>query len=373
MRCVRSGARGSRALSGVFVTGAALALVAAPAGAQQADSAALASSVAAAIAAIASPTLPALPPATAFRRGERTIAESERVEGTVAVADGAVHVHGTVAGDVVTVRGDIVVHDRGAITGNAIAIGGVVRMDGGRVDGQSLTLSGPDALEVALPAAQRLAHQLSLVGGWLALLTIIGVGVLVLASDNLAAVADALERHYGNSLVAGLAGQVACAPLLVAVIVALVLSLLGILLIPFAVVAYVIIAAGLVTLGVLATAVVVGRGWRPAAASDRSGRAATLRAMIVGNVVLLAPWMVAAGLAPWPVGESIARGIALATTWVAATAGLGATLISRAGIKRAQSRTAQRAMASPSWQTPTPVSGVAAARRPTATPSPGPR
>ena len=94
---------------------------------------------------------------------------------------------------------------------------------------------------------------------------------------------------------------------------------------------------------------------------------------MVGIVILLSPWAVAALLAAWPTAESLARGVAFATTWVAATAGLGATLISRAGIKRAQSREARHAMASPSWQTPTPVSGVVAARRPTPTPSQGAR
>lgn len=375
MRILNFAARCQRAPAGLVAVSLAIAAWTTPARSQQADSATvLVANVAAALASVASPTLPSLPPAAAFRRGDRAVGPSERITETVAVVDGTVDVYGTVAGDVVVVRGDIVVHDRGEVTGNAIAIGGAVRLAGGQVDGQALTFSAAEPAAPPAPPAQRLAHQVTLVGGWLAILIIIGVGVLVLASDNLAAVADALERHYGNSLVAGLAGQVAFAPLLVALIVALILSVLGILLVPFAIVAYVIIAAGLATLGFLATAVVVGRGWRPApAGAGQRQRAATMRAMVVGNVVLLAPWMVAAALAPWPVAESIARGVALATTWVAGTAGLGATLISRAGIQRAQSGTAQHAMASPTWQTPTPVSGVVAARRPAVTPSSGTR
>jgi len=60
--------------------------------------------------------------------------------------------------------------------------------------------------------------------------------------------------------------------------------------------------------------------------------------------------------------------VALAVSWVAVTLGLGATLLSRAGTKRLDAR--QRAGArrpAPedlAWQTPTPVTGVAAARRP---------
>lgn len=234
--------------------------------------------------------------------------------------------------------------------------------------------SGPHAVvEPPRSGGERVGRQVLLVATWLTILLVIGAGTLLLASENLMAVADALERHYGTALVAGLAGQVAFAPLLAALVVALVLTILGILLIPFAIVSYVIVAAGIVTLGFLATAVVVGRGWRPApAATDRARRAATLRALVVGSVVLVAPWLVAALLAAWPLAESLARAAAFATTWVACTAGLGAALISRAGIRQVRTTRAQKAMESPSWQTPTPVSGVVAARRPVATPSRGP-
>ncbi len=323
---------------------------------------------------LASPDLPTLPDAAAFTTGSRVVAAAERVSGPVAVRDGTVAIHGVVDGDVVSFSGDIVVHPGGSITGNAIAIGGRVRLEGGAVQGQTLELSAADAAIAPTSTAASITRQLALVGGWFVILIVISVGVLLLAPDNLAAVADALERHYGSTLVAGVAGQVAFAPLLVAVLVALVLSVIGILLVPFAAVAYVIIAAGLVTLGFLATAVVVGRGWRPAPpGSNLAQRAATARALVVGIIVLLSPWLLAAVLAPWPAAETLARGAAFATSWVACTAGLGAALISRAGIRRAQSQHAQRAMASPSWQTPTPVSGVAAARRPTATPSAGAR
>ncbi len=329
-----------------------------------------------ALASLANPLLPTLPAATAFVEGARSIAAGDTSTGTVAVANGTAEIRGTVTGDVVTYRGDIVVLAGGEITGNAIAIGGKVRAEGGRIGGQTLQLAGdltePDAGSGSVGSL--IAGRLALVGGWLAILIVISVGVLVLASDNLSAVADALERHYGRTLVAGVAGQVAALPLLVALLIALVLSVLGILLVPFAAVAYVIVVAGIVTLGFLGTALVVGRGWRPAPpGGDRARRAAALRALVIGNVVLLSPWAIAGALAPWPLAETIARGVAFAVSWVACTAGLGAAIISRAGITRVRSSQAQRAMASPSWQTPTPVAGVVAARRPAATPTAGPR
>lgn len=378
MRSEGTAARAPRALKAVLPTilliGAAAAFTRAP---QQAAPVPDTSSLAAVLARLGGSDIPQLPAASQFTSGEITVPSGTRVAGPLAASNGSVHVFGTVTGDVIAYRGDVVVHEKGEVTGNAISIGGAVRVEGGHVAGQTLTLGGdvpgPGAGQ-AIPPANRTMHQLALVGGWIAIILIISVGVLVLATDNLSAVADALERHYGSSLVAGIAGQVAFAPLLVAILVALILSVLGILLVPFAAVAYVIVAAGLVTLGFLATAVVVGRGWRPAPpGSDRAKRAATLRALIVGVLVLLSPWLVAALLASWPTAEVLARGVAFAVTWVACTAGLGAALISRAGIKRAQSHQAQSALASPSWQTPTPVAGVVAARRPATTPTSGAR
>ena len=365
--------RGSRlfALAALLGVGAAIHH---PLGAQ--TPAAPAQDLSKALASVASPLLPALPAASAFAEGPRTVAAGEAVTGPLAIANGAAEIRGTVTGDVITYRGDIVVPAGGEITGNAIAIDGKVRTEGGRVGGQTLQLAGgvagPDAESGSVGAL--IGKRLALVGGWLAILIVISVGVLVLASDNLGAVADALERHYGNSLVAGVAGQVAALPLLAALLLGLVLSVLGILLVPFAAVAYVIVVAGIVTLGFLGTAVVVGRGWRPAPpGGDRARRAATLRALVIGIAILLSPWAVAGAMAPWPLAETIARGVAFAVTWVACTAGLGAAIISRAGIKQARSSQAQRAMASPSWQTPTPVAGVVAARRPAATPTAGQR
>jgi hypothetical protein len=175
------------------------------------------------LAGLAGGDLPPLPAADAFKDGARNIDAGTKTDGPIAVSNGTVDVYGTVNGDVVTFRGDIVVHERGEITGNAIAIGGVVHVRGGHVGGQTLTVSGELKDGPAIPVApsRRVMQQLALVGGWLCVLLALSIGVLVLASDNVTAVADALERHYGSTLVAGIAGQVAFAPLFVALIVAL--------------------------------------------------------------------------------------------------------------------------------------------------------
>jgi len=151
---------------------------------------------------------------------------------------------------------------------------------------------------------------------------------------------------------------------LVVVVVALAITLIGVLLIPFAVVAYVIAAAGLFTLGFLAMARLVGG----AMASDRgttSPRGVHLRGLMIGLVAFMGLWLVAALFAWTPLVGSVLHAVAIALTWVSATVGLGATITSRAGTQRLG---AGAVVASPAddlaWQTPTPVTGVAASRRP---------
>ena len=318
-----------------------------------------------------------IPPAERFTMGDATVAAGTRAAGPVAVAHGTVHVRGVVDGDVFAYAGDIVVHDGGQVRGNATAMQGRVSLDGGRVDGEVRSVSGdfaaPPAAGPVSPSAQgTVVSALALATGWLGVLLVVGIGVLVFASSNLGEVSEALERDFGRALLAGIAAQLALAPVLVLLLIGLALTLLGILLIPFAVVAYVLAAAGLVTLGYLAIANITGRTFLGVAEdSERARRAAALRGVLAGLIVLMSPWFIAAALAWSPTGSAIARAVAVAITWVACSAGLGAALLSRGGARRVSAPVAKRAITSASWQTPTPVSGVTAARRPTplATPS----
>jgi hypothetical protein len=311
-----------------------------------------------------------IPAASRFTFGDSTLAVHHRAPGPVAIAGGTLHVYGTVDGDAVSYAGDIVVHAGGAIHGNAYAILGKVVLDGGTVDGDTRSLSG-DLRRTAVPAggvvrsrSALMLHAVALSAGWLAVLVVVGIGVLVFASPNLDAVSDALERGFWRSLLAGIATELALAPALALLCVGLVLTILGALLIPFAVVAYVLAAAGLVTLGLLAIARLAGRTVLGKEASVAAPpRATALRNLVYGLLMLMVPWFAAGALAWSPRFELVARIIAIAVTWVAATAGLGASVVSRGGVRRAPA--ARRAMNASSWATPTPISGVTAARRPT--------
>ncbi len=305
-----------------------------------------------------------LPDADHFTIGDRSIAAGTSVDGPIAVARGNLDVYGTVNGDVVSLDGNVRIHKGARVTGDAWAAGGSVVIDGGVVEGQKRVLSAGRST----PVTTRTRHPLTtwesvkLVIGWFAVLTIIGLGVMVFAEGNLDGVVIALERGFARAFWLGLAGQLVMLPALLVLVVALAITVLGALLIPFAIVAYVIAAAGLVTLGFLAVARLTGG----ALTSDRgttSPRGVHLRALITGLVVYLGIWMVAAVFGWSPIVGAILRAIAIAVVWVAATVGLGAALISRAGTQRPGAGSRHAPADDLSWQTPTPVSGVAAATR----------
>jgi hypothetical protein len=145
-----------------------------------------------------------------------------------------------------------------------------------------------------------------------------------------------------------------------------VITILGILAIPIVVLAWALAYAGAFTLGLLAVALVMGR-----ALAGRGGAAGTrpaaLRGLVVGLIALSVIWFGASFLSDVPVAGLLARLIALGFTWAVATVGLGAVVTSRGGIAKIRMDTTLTEVAVPSWQTPTPVQGVVAARRPVAT------
>jgi hypothetical protein len=305
-----------------------------------------------------------LPDADHFTFGDRSIAAGTSVDGPIAVAHGTLDVYGTVNGDAVVVDGTIRVHTGARVTGDAWAAGGTVVIDGGVVEGtkRGIAVARP-TLPKSVPREPLTTWEsVKLVIGWFALLAIIGLGVMVFAEGNLDGVVIALERGFARSFWIGLSGQVVMLPALLVLVVGLGITVLGILLIPFAIVSYVIAVAGLVTLGLLAVARLTGG----ALASDRgttSPRGVHLRALILGLGAYLALWMLAAVFTWHPWIGAMLRGVAFSVTWVVTTAGLGAALTSRAGTKRPGVGQTTGGDDDLSWQTPTPVSGVAAATR----------
>src|SRR6187402_1075434 len=140
-------------------------------------------------------------------------------------------------------------------------------------------------------------------------------------------------------------------------------GIFGILAIPIVVLAWSLAYAGAFTLGLLAVALVIGRAIAGRGGSAGS-RAAALRGLVVGLLALSFVWFGASLLASVPVAGILSRLTALAFTWAVATVGLGAVVTSRGGIAKIRIDTTLTEVAVPVWQTPTPVQGVVAARRP---------
>jgi hypothetical protein len=311
-----------------------------------------------------------LPPTDDIAMGGRTIAAGTQVQGPIATAGGPLHVYGTVSGDAIAIGSDVVVHPGARVTGNAISALGQVTLLGGTVDGELRELGGaigaiPKPVQAAESPVSATKHALALSSSWLVILVLIGIGVLVFAGSYLDGVADSLEGRFGRSFWAGVATQLALAPALALLVVALAVTVIGILLIPFAIVAFILAVAGLITLGFLAVARVTGESLSPGATRRYHARGAALRSLVVGVLVYMGLWVVASAFAWAPTVEIVLRGIAVAVTWVAATAGLGAAVLSRGGTRPRVEPIAPSPVNDLPWQTPTPVTGVVAARRPT--------
>ncbi len=312
-----------------------------------------------------------VPPADSFALGGRTVPAGTTVHGTAAAANGPLEISGHVTGNAIALNGDVIVHQGGVVDGNAVSIGGRVTLDGGNVYGEMRSLS---ALTSGAPVAASTPittwHAVKLVLGWFAVLAVIGIGVMMFAEHNLDGVVAVLERHLSRAFWVGLLAELGLAPLLIVGVVVLAITVIGVLLIPFAIVAYIIAVAGLFALGFLAVARFTGRGLFRADPTQ-SLRSVSLRALFTGLAAYLGLWFVVALFTSVPGVQPVLRAVAVAVTWVALTAGLGATVLSRAGTQHEQPHevagTGSGGVESLAWQTPTPVTGVSAARRPATT------
>ncbi len=311
-----------------------------------------------------------LPAPADITSGGRTVPAGSVVVGPIATRGGDLEILGTVEGDVAAIDGNVIVGEGGRVAGDVLAVHGEARI-AGTVTGAVLRLEGnlapvPAAAPPASPGAS-VWRTMGITVGTLGILLVLGIGVLIFSGATLDTVVDVTQAQLSRAFLAGVLAELALLPGLLLLCVGLALTILGLLLIPFAIVAYAVAAAGAMTLGFLGVAVVVGgaiarrRGSRPLTA-----RATSLRALMIGVFAFFTLWLIAAALAWSPLAAAIVRLIALAVTWVAVTVGFGAVILSRVAPRPV---TATPVPVTPlddiSWQTPTPVSGVAAARRPT--------
>jgi hypothetical protein len=244
------------------------------------------------------------------------------------------------------------------------------------------------------------AEALLPVAGLFTVGVLIGLVLLMTGEPVLAAVARSVADDVSKSFWAGVLWQLLAVPILAVLVVACGITIVGIFAIPVVALAWLLAYAGAFTLGTMAVAVVVGRavGGRLGASSERD---ATWRALVLGVLLLSFPWVAVAVTDWW------SRPVAAVFSWAVATVGMGAVVRSRLGVATISLRGMPGGFAgrwsasagSPAvglgapmsppgarpgsswapvaepprdpnevarveWETPTPVQGVAAARRP---------
>jgi hypothetical protein len=321
-------------------------------------------------------TIP-MPPADSFVAGGLTVAAGQHQTGTVATVNGPLDISGTVDGNAIAIDGDIVLHPGAHVHGSAFAANGVVRMEGAgaEVDGEIRSIEGSVGNGFARVAASEAAHNsrwhaVRIAVAAFGLVLMLSIGVLTFAEEQLDNVTATLADHFGRSAWYGFVAEIALLPAFLVMIVALAITIIGVVAIPFAIIGFVVLAVGAAALGFMAVAEASGTSiLRSGSQASLTARGAQLRAIVTGISIFGGLWVLTAIVgADFMVG-TIIRAIVLILTAVAVTVGFGAVVLWRLEMRRA-GRMAKKAIAElPAtdaiWQTPTPVAGVAAARRPT--------
>ncbi|MFL5494743.1 MAG: hypothetical protein ACJ8DC_10220 [Gemmatimonadales bacterium] len=306
------------------------------------------------------------------RLGDFSVGSNESVPGNLLVVDGTADIYGKLMGNLVTVDGDVVLHPGGLVSGDILSLGGEVRDQGGEIGGEVRTLRAAapagTATEAPAPGAiETLFHRAAGVVGVFLTLSALGFGLVMFGRPNLEVVSDTVSHSFGRAFVTGLLGQILLLPTFGMLVVGLVLSVAGILLLPFAVVVYGLLVVVGVVGGYLAVAHAMGETYtrRRMAQGIVIGSPNSYRYLLVGLAGLAAFWL-AWSLFGWvPLAGNLIRGAAILVTWLLATAGFGAALLSRAGIRENfAGRLIPPEALTDEYLWATPQFGVTAARRP---------
>jgi hypothetical protein len=273
-------------------------------------------------------TFPA--PAASQSPSPQVVGANVSASGSVAALNGNLDVYGTVSGDALAIRGDIIVHPGARIRGDAITILGNVRNLGGTIDGKIRSHSSAPRMLARTGRAYAIKSAWAGAGttlAFLAMVLLIGFFALVAGSTQLARVTQTLRGGVGKSFFAGILGGMAVAPAFVALVVALTVTIVGIIFIPLGVLAFTVIILGIGTLGFIAVAQLTGAALARGSRRDSTERGAELRALFTGILAYVALWVLVAALAPVPLIGILIRTFAVAATLVAWITGFGAVIL----------------------------------------------
>jgi hypothetical protein len=261
--------------------------------------------------------------------GDLTIPAGTTTSGSVMAIRGDLNVYGNVDGAATAILGDVIVHDGGRVRGGAVALGGHVRNEGGSILGvikdvgathnrSTVSFGGRPRTTLGSLAAAFL---------WLVVLLLVGTFVLFFLRDYFTRAVEVITNETGRSLLTGVLGGLASIPALVALVVVMAITIIGIVFIPIGVAAFLIAVSGIAILGFLAVAHVTGI----AIAGKRNAETPAgqeLQFLYTGIIAFSALWIIAAAFTWFPILGSILRMLAFSVTFVAVATGFGAVILS---------------------------------------------
>jgi hypothetical protein len=277
------------------------------------------------------------------RAGNYSVGSGESVTGPLLVIRGDADVYGTVEGNLATVDGNVTVYPGAVVTGDVLAVTGDVRDKGGEIRGEIRTLrtsSAPVHRSIAPQprsgsAIGRSARNAAGLFGVFLTLLFVGTGLVMFARQPLEVVSDTIAHSFGRAFLVGLLGQILLLPTFGMLVVGLILSVAGILLLPFAVIVYSLLVVVAILGGFLAVAHAMGERYtrRQLAMGAAITSANSYRYVAVGLIGITALWAVWVLFGWVPVAGTLVFSTALLVTWLLATVGFGAALLSRAGFR----------------------------------------
>jgi hypothetical protein len=189
------------------------------------------------------------------------------------------------------------------------------------------------AANIVAPLGGLASGALGLGGTFLALCAI-AFGASFFAGRQIDVMADTVSTSFARSFFVGLFAQPLILPVLGALIVGLTITVVGILLVPVAIVAFAATLAAAVVGGYLAVARVAGSAWMMHRRGDHGDSSlGLLRSIAWGLAIVLAVWLPAILFGWVPVAGDALLVVATLVTWALATTGFGAAVLTRGGVR----------------------------------------
>jgi hypothetical protein len=261
--------------------------------------------------------------------GDLVVPAGTTTSGSVMVIRGNLDVYGNVDGAATAILGDVIVHEGGRVRGGAVALMGHVRNEGGSILGVIKDVGAAHNRSTISFGARPRTTIGSLVSAiiWLVVLLLMGTFVLFFMRDYFKRAVEVVTNETGRSLFTGVLAGLATVPAIIALCIAMAITIIGIFLIPVGVAAFLVAVGGIAILGFLAVAHVTGIAISHKSQSETPA-GEELQYLFTGILAFSALWIVAAAFTWFPILSSILRMLAFSVTLVAVATGFGAVILS---------------------------------------------